>query len=592
MNRNYLPILLVTFLVNACAEEDSGDMRLDETQLEQVNTEVDNGQLGLVPKQVADDVPRVFMGVSASSSHVAGLMRRAISGLGMNDAWKPNKNDLFFIGKHYLVWIDQTGFVGKMNGLWQLNGLSGTRLDFVFLDGERPVNVFIPGEFGDGKWREGYAGSEHYELPNVYKSDGSGELCGKNHFDGCSQYAHMEGQKLGPGKSNEGWKSCNDYRGFPDKQYTPTKTDLSNGVELLYADKLVRVADFEGPADGNDCNEDWIFSDGKKRPVYMQTGYKLYKDQPYFDRIYGIYNPKGNPEFTSEVYGVILGNIITRWPNPHPKKQIANFWKLDGPATGDTNVCWDGGECPGSPAHVEIGRNKFKAVGLGKRAGPDDVVLGWSGSGVTLSQYGESVGGYAFHHDVLGNQGHEDVGACLCAVHGGIEMGGGIFHGPKSNSKSPMFPIASGKTKKVERRFSMAPKGPPVLNAGQCEVNEAIRVLNGQRYTDLDEQRNFLISYVHSNQTGNTVREIQAESTEAVACLAKAIHSIVEETKWMEQGQAKRLNFEDHRNFMIAKINQYSQIPVGTLQAKTTRGLLPLFEEAFDSYIAIIIGAL
>ena len=53
-----------------------------------------------------------------------------------------------------------------MNGLWTLNG-SVSGLDFTLLDGVRPVNSLVVGEFGLGGWPAGYKGSEHIEFPNA-----------------------------------------------------------------------------------------------------------------------------------------------------------------------------------------------------------------------------------------------------------------------------------------------------------------------------------------------------------------------------------------------------------------------------------------
>ena len=55
-----------------------------------------------------------------------------------------------------MAWLDETGFYGKMNGLWALNG-NVERLDFVLLDGERPVNGGSSASAGAGaaEWLQG-----------------------------------------------------------------------------------------------------------------------------------------------------------------------------------------------------------------------------------------------------------------------------------------------------------------------------------------------------------------------------------------------------------------------------------------------------
>ena len=77
-----------------------------------------------------------------------------------------NENDRVFVGQWYIAWIDETGFYGKVNGLWALNG-DLEHLNFVLFDGDRPVNSLIVGEQGNGTWPKGYMGSEHIEFPNA-----------------------------------------------------------------------------------------------------------------------------------------------------------------------------------------------------------------------------------------------------------------------------------------------------------------------------------------------------------------------------------------------------------------------------------------
>ena len=80
-------------------------------------------------------------------------------------------------------------WVGKINALWSLNG-NPDDLKFTMLENNRPVNLFIVGENGDGKWPGGYQGSEHIEFPNnVYEDDDID--CG-DEYGFCSQYSLAE----------------------------------------------------------------------------------------------------------------------------------------------------------------------------------------------------------------------------------------------------------------------------------------------------------------------------------------------------------------------------------------------------------------
>ena len=82
-------------------------------------------------------LPRIHDHSGAPAGRVLALVRAALAGLGFDPARGegPNPDDRVFVGRHYLAWIDQTGFYGKMNGLWTLNGAEGEALDFVLVDG-------------------------------------------------------------------------------------------------------------------------------------------------------------------------------------------------------------------------------------------------------------------------------------------------------------------------------------------------------------------------------------------------------------------------------------------------------------------------
>ena len=67
-------------------------------------------------------LPRIHDFSGASSEHVTQLVIRALEGLGLDEESGPNELDRVFVGLWYIAWIDETGFYGKINGLWTLNG--------------------------------------------------------------------------------------------------------------------------------------------------------------------------------------------------------------------------------------------------------------------------------------------------------------------------------------------------------------------------------------------------------------------------------------------------------------------------------------
>ena len=78
-------------------------------------------------------LPRIHDHSGAPPARVLALVRAALAGLGFDPARGegPNPDDRVFVGRFYLAWIDETGFHGKLNGLWTLNGAAGDALDFV-----------------------------------------------------------------------------------------------------------------------------------------------------------------------------------------------------------------------------------------------------------------------------------------------------------------------------------------------------------------------------------------------------------------------------------------------------------------------------
>ncbi len=58
-----------------------------------------------------------------------------------------------------------------------------------------------------------------------------------------------------------------------------------------------------------------------------------------------------------------------------------------------------------------------------------DVLVSWIDQPLTLSATGGYAAGRSATLSHVGPDDNRDVGACLCAVHGAIEMGGGLLHG-------------------------------------------------------------------------------------------------------------------------------------------------------------------
>lgn len=120
-------------------------------------------------------IPKIMNQSSSSDNHVKELINMAINGLGFNELNHdgPNANDIFYVNDYYMAWVDQTGYYGKMNGLWQLNNEKGVALDFIenMKYNGRIVNFLAVAEDGDGKWLGSYMGAEHFEIPSYIKEN-------------------------------------------------------------------------------------------------------------------------------------------------------------------------------------------------------------------------------------------------------------------------------------------------------------------------------------------------------------------------------------------------------------------------------------
>ncbi len=372
----------------------------------------------------------------ASPEHSARLLSEAISGLGMSGPAAPYDGDRYFIGRHYIAWLDQTGFHGKMNGLWWLNGASGDALDFAVREPNgRPVNAFVVGERGDGAWPPGYPGSEHAEFPNRTPEPGDDPGCADG--DWCNQYSVDEAADY-TDPDIPWWRACNaGDRSWiaPANLIETTPTEGGRAVRLVWEARLVKEAD-GSHRDASGCHEDWFFPDGVRRPVYLRMGYELYADRPWVDRLYQFRNPDGNPPFEGPM-SLIGGFVMTTWPDPHPLKALHRYVR---PYDRDLPDDYHGGT-------LRAGIwNHWPDAPIGR-----DIVYGWTRQPFALSPYGAFIVGATAELRHVGPSDNDDSGFCLCEVHGGTEIGGGLIHGGIS------LPIAPGTTSiEARRRLAMS----------------------------------------------------------------------------------------------------------------------------------------
>ena len=405
---------------------------------------------------VEPDLPLIHNHSTASRARVVALVRTALDGLGFDPAGVegPNPDDRVFVGQHYLAWIDQTGFYGKMNGLWTLDGAAGDALDFVVTDPDgRPVNLFFPGEDGEGRWPSSYKGAEHVEFPNRVVE--AGDSCGG---DWCNQYSLNEAPQLVNPRIQH-WTACNPGSiSFATLNEPVSAQPIPNGIKLVYEGRLVKEADGDGNHDGDSCHADYLFPDRVRRPVYVRLGYELRGDVDYIDRTMQLRNPSGNPELAGDM-SLIGGFVMTGWPTPHYLKRLHRFWRPEvrevAMRWGDATVTLRGGVWNDLSALAPVDR---------------DVLIGWIDQPVSLSAvagYGAGVSATLAH---VGEIDNADVGACLCTVHGAIEMGGGLIHAGIS------LPIAGGQsTVEARRRLTVPGAGAaPVVRAQVLEAESQL----------------------------------------------------------------------------------------------------------------------
>ncbi|MDO5977901.1 T9SS type A sorting domain-containing protein [Flavivirga spongiicola] len=377
----------------------------------------------------------------SSIGHVTSLITEAINGLGFdNDNGheydEPNKRDLIFVGKYYIAWIDQTGFYGKLNGLWLLNGLDGDSLDFVQKEGTRPYNFLAIGEKGDGDWPIGYAGAEHYEIPSSLNE--GNDICLK---DACNWYS-IDEANAGSDPDFEWWSECATVNRQPWGQYNAPIEELVSGDTLMTVKSkalVKKLGDPDGVYDQDWCNTNMLFLDGIRRPVYLLMGYKFYSDKPYFDRTYQYYNEVGNPDFGFPQMGhwsIIHGIAITKYANDFTSKiNLADY-------IYPNETFYE----KGRDEHVDVKYRIKDQIYLPKKwryINPDldltgatsgDDEFAWARQSYTLSSNASFDVGKSIHMSHIGDLFHTvlpDIngatGHCICTQLGCLEIGGGML---------------------------------------------------------------------------------------------------------------------------------------------------------------------
>jgi hypothetical protein len=379
-------------------------------------------------------LPPIHNASGASAARALDLTRAALNGLGFSGPEAPNPSDRVFVGRHYLAWIDQTGFYGKLNGLWVLDAAAGDALDFVAKDADgRPVNVFVPGENGEGRFAGGYKGAEHVEFPNRTPEANDDPACATR--DWCNQYGLNEAPPI-TNTRIPWWSACNGGAPSFATKFEPVVVQPlpDGGLKLVYEGPLTKKADGDGNYDGDACHADYLFPDKVRRRVLLRVGYELFADKNYIDRTQQIVNPAGNPTFDGPM-SLIGGFVMTAWPNPHYLKRLHRFWRAE---TRTISLSW-GGQQVSLPAATW--------TDLRSRPQPStDVVLAWADQPLTLGGVNDYAAGRTATLSHVGPSDNADVGACLCVVHGAIEMGGGLVHAGLS------LPIAGGQSSIEARR--------------------------------------------------------------------------------------------------------------------------------------------
>lgn len=147
------------------------------------------------------------------------------------------------------------------------------------------------------------------------------------------------------------------------------------------------------------------------------------------DRLYRVRNPSPNPPFEPPM-GFIGGWVLTRWPQPHPLKQIQRFVHT-GPAP--RRIRWHRTQ---EEEWVDLSGTEWQI--LPETVPETDVVIGWAGQPMSLSVTDSFVQGRSFTNSNHGEADNDDTGICLCIVHNGVEMGGGLMHSAFSAELGPV----------------------------------------------------------------------------------------------------------------------------------------------------------
>ena len=358
------------------------------------------------PRPIA--LPPIHDASGCSPRRVAELVQEALTGLGFpaGSPEGPNAGDLIFVGRHYIAWIDETGFFGKMNALWLLNDAPGDALDFVVREHGRPVNALIVAERGDGQFASSYQGAEHAEFPSRTPEENDDPSCATR--DWCNQYGLEEAVEI-VNPRIPWWSACNARRPSFMTRNVPVVADrlADGGLRIVFEGPLVKTADGDGTYDGDACGADYLFQDRIRRRVLLRVGYELHPGSPNIDRTQQIVNPTGNPPFAGDM-SLIGGFVLTAHPNEHPLK-------------------------------------RWSSPDLAPRPGVD-AVLGWANRPLTFT----TPEGRTATIANVGAIDNADVGACFCSVHGAIELGGGLLHAGIS------LPILGGQaTTEARRRLTL-----------------------------------------------------------------------------------------------------------------------------------------
>ncbi len=408
---------------------------------------------GADTRAATDDLPEILNYSASSDAHIVGLARQALAGLGFptGDEQGPLPDDLVFVGRFYMAWLDQTGFFGEMNGLWRLNGLAADALDFAVRDEERPVNFLIVGEFGDGRWAPGYSGADHIEFPSRTPEADDPPTCAST--DWCNQYGLAEAAPI-TDPDVPWWSACNRrVAGWNRVREPVERATIPGGLRVVWEGRLVKVADGDGTFDGDACERDWLFADGLRRPVMLRVGYELYGNVDHLDRVLQFRNPADNPPFSGPM-SLIGGFVVTAWPEPHPLKRIATFVRPESAAIDNDRY---GISLPAG----EFTRVDFAALRT-------DVVMAWLDQPITLSVSNDYITGRSATVSNVGPSDNACVGICLGEMHGAIELGGGLIHGGIS------LPIEGGASSiEARRRLELpgAHDGVPVTRSAEAETD-------------------------------------------------------------------------------------------------------------------------